>query len=98
MMQDHHGYRNEERRTQRGFENEPYRDAERQGRRDMYGRSDVDGRDRYRSTHDFKEDGDEGSIHYRDRGQVRNRYRDLENHRKWESGMRMEIPEFKGGM
>ena len=29
---------------------------------------------------------------------MRNQYLDLENDRKWESGMRMEIPEFKSGM
>ena len=70
MMQDHHRYRNEERRTQRGFENEPYRVAERQGKRDMRSRWDVDGQDRYRNTSDFEEDGDGGSIHYQNQGQV----------------------------
>ena len=63
----------------------------------MHGRRDVDGQDRYRNTSDFEEDGDGGSIHYRNRGQVRNQYLDSESDRKWESGMRMEIPEFKGG-
>ena len=81
MMRDHHGYRNEEGRTQRGFENEPYSDAERQGRRDMHGRRDADGQDRYRNTSDFEEDGDGGSIHYRKRGQVRNQYLYSENDR-----------------
>ena len=67
---EYHEYRNEERRTLREFGDEPYRDVERHSRRDMYDRRDVDGRDRHRSTFDYDEDGDRGSVHYRDRDQV----------------------------
>ena len=48
----------------------------------MHSRRDVDGRDRYRHTYEFEEYGDRGSIHYRDRDQLRNRYLDSENDRK----------------
>ena len=64
---DHHDYGHEERRTPREFEDEPCIDEERHSRRDMHDRGDVDGRDRYRRTFDFDEDGDRVSIHYRDR-------------------------------
>ena len=63
---DHHDYAHEERRTPREFEDEPYRDEERHSRRDMRDRRDVDGRDQYRRTFDFNEEGDRASIHYRD--------------------------------
>ena len=76
MRREHREYQNEERRTPRDFENEPYHDVERQGRRDMHSRRDVDGQDRYRNTYEFEEDGDGGSMHYRNRGQVRNQYVD----------------------
>ena len=95
---DHHDYGHEERRTPREFVDEPYRDEERHSRRDMRDRRDVDGRDHYRHTFDFNEEGDRASIHYRDRDQVRNVYREVDDDRRWESGMKMEIPEFKGGM
>ena len=95
---DHHEFRDEERRTQREFGDEPYRDIERQSRRDMHDHRDVDGRDRYRSPFDYDEESDRCIAHYRDRDQVRNAYREVEDDRRWESGMKMEISEFKGGM
>src|SRR5574338_448148 len=98
MRKEHHEYRDKERRTPREFEHEPYRDDERQSRRDMRDHRDVGGRDRYRSTSVFDEDGGRCSVHSRDRDQVRYAYRDVEDDRRWESGMKMEIPEFKGGM
>ena len=95
---DHHDYGHEERRSQREFDHEAYRDEERHSQRSMHERRDDNGRDRCRRTFDFDEEGDRASIHYRDRDQVRNSYRDVEDDRRWESGMKMEIPEFKGGM
>ena len=47
----------------------------------MHDRGDLDGRDRYRSTFDYDEDGDRDSIHYRDRDQVRSQYRNVEDDR-----------------
>ena len=78
---DHHDYGHEERRTPREFENEPYRDEERHSQRSMHERRDDNGRDRCRRTFDFVEEGDGASIHYRDRDQVRNSYRDVDDDR-----------------
>ena len=92
LRREHHEYRDEERRTPREFEHEPYRDDDRQSRRDRRDHRDVDGRDRYRSTSVFDENGGRCSVHSRDRDQGRNPYRDVEDDRRWESGMKTEIP------
>lgn len=61
---------------------------------------DVGGHNRHRYTSDFDEefDGDRRSVHYRDREQARRQSRDVDDDRRWESGMKTEIPEFKDGM
>src|SRR5574338_70000 len=61
------------------------------GRRN--GSKDVGGQNRHRYASDFEEEYDGGSV--QGRGQGRN-YSEYDH--KWESGMKTEIPEFKGGM
>src|SRR5574338_239806 len=75
------------------------RDRRNVDRRNVGGRNgggrDVGGQDRHRYTSDCEEEYDGGSVHGRGRGQGRNQ---SEYDHKWESGMKTEIPEFKGGM
>ena len=75
----------------------------RHGRRDdgvhnHHARRGVGAQNRHRDFSDYEEEFDRGSVHYRDHGHGRNRDRDSVDDRRWESGMKMEIPEFKGGM
>ena len=64
----------------------------------MHDRRNANDQDRYRHTSDYDEEDDRGSDRYRRQGQVRDQYRNSEHNHNWESGMRTEIPEFKGGM
>ena len=58
----------------------------------------VDGQNRHRHTSDLEESSDGDSSFCRNHSQGRIRNRDFEDDRRWESGMKTEIPEFKGGM
>ena len=87
----------------RSVDNRSRRNVDDHDRRDVGSRSgvrDVGGRERQRYTSDFDEefDGERGSVHFRDRDQGQRLYRVIDDDRRWESGMKMEIPEFKGGM
>ena len=76
-----------------------YDDERRNRREETHGRRNVDGRDRHRYASDFDSDVERGSVRSRHHGHEQSQLRSSEiQSRVWESGMKTEIPEFKGGM